>query len=48
MWGDRGHLVESLVPDRCEFESRQGLWIEETTKLAFGTSVVLLTVPPRA
>jgi hypothetical protein len=37
-----------LVPHRCGFESRQGLWIllcEEAIQLAYGTSVVLLRCP---
>jgi hypothetical protein len=37
-----------LAPHRCEFESRQGLWIlscEEAIQLAYGTSVVLFRCP---
>jgi hypothetical protein len=37
-----------LAPNRCGFESRQGLWIlscEEAIQLAYGTSVVLLRCP---
>jgi hypothetical protein len=37
-----------LAPQRCGYESRQGLWIlscEEATQLAYGTSVVLLRCP---
>jgi hypothetical protein len=48
--GVRGRVVKvvdfkPLVPHRCGFESRQGLWIlscEEASRLAYGTSVVLL------
>jgi hypothetical protein len=37
-----------LAPNRCGFESRQGVWIlscEEAIQLAYGTSVVLLRCP---
>jgi hypothetical protein len=53
--GVRGRVVKVvdfklLAPHRCGFESLQGLWIgcEETIQLAYGTSVVLLTLPVRA
>jgi hypothetical protein len=39
---------KSLAPQRCGYESRQGLWIlsyEEAIQLAYGTSVVLLRCP---
>ena len=52
-WGVRARVFKvvdfrPLAPYRCEFESRQGLWIiscEEAIKLAYGTSEVLLMCP---
>jgi hypothetical protein len=51
-WGVRGRVVKVVdfkphTPHRCGFESRQGLWITDSScegaiQLAYGTSVVLL------
>ena len=43
--------LESLAFHRCEFDSHQGLSIiscEEAIQLAYGSSMVLLSVPARA
>jgi hypothetical protein len=52
-WGVHGRVVKvldfkPLVPHRCGFESRQGLWIllcEEAIQLAYRKLVVLLRCP---